>query len=305
MDANKTFLNRAQHIASYILAAVFLSVANVAVAGDLFSERSLRVGFHLPSFHEYSREDFEVSVKILTEEMGKSLDINTNIIGYEDIKSMRKDFEQGRINMIFASPLLVITQFDNSLISDGFKMILSGGNPDRLVILTRKHEGMDSFKALRGKKLGLIENDPAADLYVNYLSRLNFHKDYPQVFKEMPREKKSHQIILKLFFSQVDVVSVYENFYQITGELNPQIFEKIQVIGHIDGILQSACFFHKNVDPAFREQVISEVLKLNTYARGRQYLEVLKTDKAIRVTPDELDKTRELYNNNQHFKRTR
>lgn len=305
MDATPTVLNRAKQITSHLLAAAFLSLATFAVAGDLFSERSLRVGFHLPSFHEYSREDLEISVKILTEEMGNSLDISTSISSYDDIKSMRTDFERGKINLIFVSPLLIITDFDSRLIADGFKLILSGGNPDRLVVLTRKNEGMDTFKSLRGKKLGLIENDPAADLYMNFLSRSNFHKDYQQVFKKMPREKKSHQAILKLFFKQVDVVSVYENFYTITGELNPQIFEKTQVIERIEGILQSACYFHKNVDPVFREQVIAEVIKLNTYARGQQYLEIFKTDKAVRVTPAELDRTRQLYNNYQRLKRTK
>ncbi|KJV07060.1 PhnD/SsuA/transferrin family substrate-binding protein [Methylocucumis oryzae] len=288
-----------------MLAVVFITLVDVARADDLFNERSLRIGFHLPSFHEYSREDLEVSVKLLTEEMGRSINISTSISIYDDIKSMRQDFEKGTINLIFASPLLIITDFDSHLIADGFKLILSGGNPDKLVILTRKHEGMDSFSSLRGKKLGLIENDPAADLYVNYLSRSNFRKDYPQAFKEMPREKKSHQIILKLFFNQVDVVSVYENFYKIAGELNPQIFEKIQIIDHIDGILQSACFFHKNVDAVFREQVIAEVLKLETYPRGRQYLEIFKTDHAIRATPAELNGTRQLFNNYQRLKKSK
>ncbi len=297
--------NFARQIASTMLIVVFLVLADVASADDLFSERSLRVGFHLPSFHEYSREDLEVSVKLLTEEMGRSINIKTSISSYEDIKSMREDFEQGKINLVFVSPLLIITHFDSRLIADGFKLILSGGNPDRLVVLTRKNEGMDSFKSLRGKKLGLIENDPAADLYINYLSQSNFGKDYSRVFKEMPREKKSHQIILKLFFSQVDVVSVYENFYKVTGELNPQIFQKTQIIDHIDGILQTACFFHKNVDPVFREQVIAEVLKLETYPRGRQYLEIFKTEHAVRVTPDELNGAKQLFNNYQRFKKSK
>jgi ABC-type phosphate/phosphonate transport system substrate-binding protein len=279
--------------------------ANFADAGDLFAEQSLRIGFHRASFHEYSREDLEISVKILTEEMGKEIGIQTSVLIYEDIKLMRTDFEQGKINLIFASPLLIATKFDSTLLADGFKMVPAGRNIDRLVVLTRKNEGMDDFKSLRSKKLGLVENDPAADLYINFLSQTNFKKDYHDTFTEIPREKKSHQVILKLFFGQADVVCVYDNFYQITTELNPQILSKTQIIAHIDGILQGAGFFHKNVDPVFRDRVIAEATQLNTYVRGQQFLEIFKDDKALRITPAELAMTRQLYSDYQRLRKTK
>jgi ABC-type phosphate/phosphonate transport system substrate-binding protein len=278
---------------------------NFADAGDLFAEQSLRIGFHRASFHEYSREDLEISVKILTEEMGKEIGIQTSVLIYEDIKLMRTDFEQGKINLIFASPLLIATKFDSTLLADGFKMVPAGRNIDRLVVLTRKNEGMDDFKSLRSKNLGLVENDPVADLYINFLSQTNFKKDYHDTFTEIPREKKSHQVILKLFFGQADVVCVYDNFYQITTELNPQILSKTQIIAHIDGILQGAGFFHKNVDPVFRDRVIAEATQLNTYVRGQQFLEIFKDDKALRITPAELAMTRQLYSDYQRLRKTK
>lgn len=290
-------------IAKYVLTLTFLLCAKFVGAGDLFAEQTLRIGFHRPSFHEYSREDLEISVKILTEEMGKELGIQTNVLIYEDIKLMRADFEQGKINLIFASPLIITNQFDNTLLADGFKMVPAGGSANTLVVLTRKNEGMDNFKSLRDKKLGLIENDPATDLYINFLSLSNFNKESKNVFREIPREKKSHQIILKLFFGQADVVSVYKNFYDITAELNPQILSKIQIIDHIDGILQSAGFFHKNVEQAFRDRIIGEAIKLNSYARGQQFLAIFKTEKAIRVSPTELAMTKQLYKDYQHLKK--
>ena len=287
--------------ARYFLTIIFVIFAGFADADDLFAVQTLRIGFHRPSFHEYSREDLEVSVKIVTEEMGKAIGLETSVIIYEDMKLMRTDFEAGKVNLIFASPLLIATEIDNDILADGFKFMPSGGKPESLVILTKKNAGMDHFNSLRGKKLGLTESDPVSDLYVNFLSQSNFKKDYQYVFKKTFREKKSHLVILKLFFDQVDVVCVYENFFEVTGELNPQIFSKIQIIDHIDGILPGPGFFHKKVDPAFREQVISEVIKMNTYARGRQFLEIFKTEQALRVTPAELDATRQLYKDYQHL----
>lgn len=297
--------NRLTQMVNWFMLMGFMIFAGLAGAEDLFAEQTLRVGLHRPSFHDFSREDLEHSVKILTEELGKEVGIQTTVMIYEDIDSMRTDFEQGKINLIFASPLLIATQIDKSLLADGFKLVIAGGNTDSLVVLTRKNEKMDDFKSLRRKKLGLVENDPAADLYINFLSRSNFNKDYPDIFKEIPREKKSHQVILKLFFGQSDVVCVYDNIYQIMSELNPQIFSKTQIIAHIDGILQGAGFFHKNVDPMFRDRVIVEAIRLNTYARGRQFLELFKADKTVRVSPTDLASSRRLYNDYQKLNKIR
>jgi len=300
MNTNKISLKQIVECLVIITCVIF---STFAVAEDLFHQQTLRIGFHRPSFHDYSREDLEISVKILTEEMGKELGIETNVTIYEDMKSMNADFEKGTINLIFASPLLIANEVDNSLLADGFKMIPSGGTADRLVILTRKNEGLDNFKSLRNKKLGLVENDPTSDLYVNFLSQSNFKKDYQNSLKLMPREKKSHQVILKLFFGQIDVTCVYENFYQTTAELNPQILDRVQIIEHIDGILQGAGFFHKNVDPAFRERVINAAIKLNTYPRGRQFLEIFKTEEALRAIPSDLTVTKKLFNDYLHLKK--
>ncbi len=295
---NQMFLKHAY----YVLTITLVIFAGFADAGDLFAEKTLRIGFHGASFHEYSREDLEVSVKIVTEEMGKAIGIETNVVIYEDMKLMRTDFENGKVNLIFASPLLIATEINQDLLADGFIFNPSGGKPDSLVILTKKNTGMDHFNSFRGKKLGLTESDPVSDLYVNFLSQSNFKKDYQQVFKKISHDKKSHLVILKLFFDQVDVVCVYENFFEVTGELNPQIFSKIQIIDRINGIPPGPGFFHKKVDPVFREQVISEVIKMNTYPRGRQFLEIFKTEQALRVTPAELDKIRQLYKEYQHLR---
>lgn len=303
MDTIQMILKRAKQIVSYFLFIFFVIFPAVTGASDLFGEKTLRIGFHRPSFHEYSREDLQITVKIVTEEMGKDLGIQTAVFIYEDMKLMSTDFAQGKINLIFSSPLLIANEVDNTLLADGVKFLPIGGDLTSLVILTQKNKGMDNFNSLRGKKLSLIENDPVTELYVNFLSQSNFKKDYIDVFEKTPREKKSNQAILKLFFNKVDVVCVYENFFRTTAELNPQILSKIQIINHSDSLLQSVGFFHKNVDAVFREDVIAAVIKLNTYPRGQQFLQIFKTDQAIRASPIELAMIKQLYSNYRRMKK--
>jgi ABC-type phosphate/phosphonate transport system substrate-binding protein len=282
---------------------IFLGIVQFtpASANDVL-DGTLRVGFHSPSFNEYSKEELEISVGVLTEQMGSEIGLQTTVTVYNDIRLMKKDFEQGTINLIFASPLLISTVFDKNTLADGFKMVLDGGNPDTLVVITRKNEGLDDFNLLKGKRLALVENDPSVSLYMNLLSLSAFKKEFKDVFTLVPVEKRSHQVILKLFFNQADVICVYYNYYKISVELNPQLNEKLQIISQGDGFLQSAGFFHTAVNPEFREKIINEALRLHTYPRGKQFLEVFKTEKAERINAEELSLTRRLYEQYVHLK---
>jgi len=282
-----------------ILALIGLTIAtDLATAADNFLEPTFRAGFYTRAFPDFSYEDIEISVKVLGEEIGKQAGIKTTITVFNDINLMRKAFELGEINFVVASTLNLANDFDNKLLADGFK--LTPNDPtENLLIITRKNEGLDEFKAARGKRLALVEYDPVADLYIDYLALSTFKKNYQASFKSISREKKAHQIILKLFFGQADVVCVYQNAYKIASELNPQLLSKLQIIAQLRGIPQGAGLFHKNVPAEFREHVITEVMKLETHARGQQFLQLFKADKTIRASLADLTATKQLYIDHQ------
>jgi ABC-type phosphate/phosphonate transport system substrate-binding protein len=278
---------------------IFLSLAS---ADDKFAEQTLRAGFYARAFPDFSVEDIEISVKLLAEEIGKNVDIQTTVVVFEDVQAMNHAFEEGKINFAVASSLNIANEFNNELLADGFRLQISGDNPDSILVMTRKNEGLDDIKSLMGKKLGLVEYDPVADLYIDYLSKSTFNnKSYKKVFREIPREKKANQIILKLFFGQTDVICVYQNAYVHAAELNPQLVSKLQIIKQLDGIPQGAGFFHKRVPAEFREKVIAEALKLDTHVRGQQLLQLFKADKAIRSSLEDLVATKKLNNEYQQL----
>ena len=136
---------------------------------------------------------------------------------------------------------------------------------------------------------------PMTELYMDFLARRTFKQGYQKSFKLIPREKKAHQLILKLFFDQADLACVYYNAYQTAIDLNPQIQERLQIIAHTDNIPQGAGMFHNKVTPEFRESVITQALKLASYVRGQQLLQLFKSDEAVRSSAANLLAARKLY----------
>ncbi|MCF7988792.1 MAG: phosphate/phosphite/phosphonate ABC transporter substrate-binding protein [Methylovulum sp.] len=267
----------------------------IAKASDPFDELSLRVGLDAKSFPDFSQEDLEVSIKLLSEELGKEIGIQTTITVYDDIKAMRTDFQQGIINFVVASSILLVTQFDTQQFTDGFRFVRADSTPDQVLVLSQKKYGKTDLKNFLGKRLVLAKSDPMTELYMDYLARRTFKQGYQKSFKEMPREKKTHQLILKLFFNQADITCVYYNAYQTAIDLNPQLEEQLQIIAHTDNIPQGAGFFHKDVPLEFRESVITQVLKLARYTRGQQLLQLFKSDVAVRSNTVDLLSTKKFY----------
>lgn len=267
----------------------------VMAIDDPFSEQSLRVGFFSKSFPDFTLEDIEVSVKMLSEQLGVEVGVETKVTIYDDLRTMRKDFEQGRINFVVSSSLSLVTEFDGQLFADGIRLVMSSDSPDQVVVLAQKKSGKSTFKEFIGKRLVMVQFDPMTDLVMEYLSWHNFKQGYQASFIEIPREKKAHQLILKLFFDQADITCVYNNSYQVAVDLNPQLREQLEIIANIDGIPQGAGLFHINTPLSFRTKVIEQALKISSRSRGQQLLQVFKADKVLRATSDDLLPVKKLY----------
>ena len=292
------FLSMSLTLAKYwIICCIFLGsflYDNRAWADDAFASDSFRVGFYARAFPDFSLADLETTVKLLSEEIGKKIGLQTSVTVFTDLAEMRKAFEHGEINFVVASSLNLANEFENSQFSDGFRMVTSNDFNDTLVVMTQKNAGLDTFKSLAGKRLTLVENDPIAHLYIDTLALSNFKKHYHDSFKVVKNEKKYMQTILKLFFGQTDVICVYQNAYAVASELNPQIVDKLQIVSQINGIPQGLGFFHVSTPPLFREKVIAELLKLDANARGRELLQLFKADKTIRTSPADLIPVKQL-----------
>ena len=281
---------------------LFAASSALAYADEVRNKPAFRAGFYMHSFSNVPIEDLKISLKVLAEEIGDKIGIQTTIVVFDDLKLLRTAFEQGEINFVAASSLQLTNEFDVSLFADGFRFFTSSELTDTLVVMTRKGEGVDDFKSLKGMRLALVEEDPIAELYVNVLSLSILKQSAKFTFKEVNKYKKPQQIILKLFFGQTDVICFYQKAYQLAVELNPQLNTKLQVIEKLDDVPLGLGFFHKNVPSDLREKVIAEALRLSSYTRGRELLNIFRSDLAIRTTLADLDGAKRLFADFKKFK---
>ena len=276
------------------LGLILIVFSALAYAQEQLNQETFRLAYYAPAFPEHTYEDLNIAVKVLGEEIGKQMGLPTSITVYDDLNLMRKEFEEGRINCVLANSVILSNEFDNTLFAEGFKFIKSGSLSDTLVVVTRKNEGLDRFKDLAGKRLTLLEFNPIADYYIKVLAIENFGKKASKSFKEIQRERKSHQAVLKVFFGQTDATCIYESYFKLATDLNPQLNSKLQIIAQLSDVAQVIGLFHVNTSPEFRAQVIAVLLKLETFPRGKQLLEMIKVDRAEPANTADLAVTKQL-----------
>ncbi len=272
-----------------------LSFAYRSYAADKVIEQpSLNMGLFVNSLSEVTRADVDVAFNFWAGEIGKQEGITVMTQVYTDINVMRRDFDADKINFIIASPLPLLNEFDHEQLAEGYKVVWGSSAEDNLLVVTRKQSKLHDLVALKNKQLSIVQNEPISAMYADILALESFGLEAKKVFSKINYESKSTRLVLNLFFKRTDVILVYQQLYDLTCELNPQIKRDTQIINVLPNLPRVLGYFHKRVDPEFRELVLTEVDKLATHPRGRQLLALFQADKVVRSNTTDLKSTQEL-----------
>lgn len=282
------------------LLVLMFATKSVRANDESMPQLTLRTGFLLSSFPEVSLEDMKIALPFWVEEVGRQVNIPSSIYIYQDSAQMRSDFDLDKINFIVASPMVFVQEFDLANLVDGYKVVWSGISADELLVVTHQDSGINTIAEVKNRDLMLLKNEPVSVMYADVLALKNFGKRSKDVYHSINFAQKSNRLIYQLFFKKTDVIFIYKIMYDLAIELNPQIGKKTKVIATLPEIPRALGFFHRKVDPDFREKVISEVEQLYTHPRGQQLLELFQADKTIRSQVSDLKTTQQL--NQQHRK---
>lgn len=258
----------------------------------------LMVGISAQSFPDVSLTDIEVTIKLLGEELGESSGYETIVTAYNNEKRLQQDFEQGKINFVVTSSLILAVEYDQSLLTDGFRFVRDSEFPDQLLIVGQQRYELEDF---RGKRMVLAQRDPMNELNMDYFAWKTFKQGYKSSFKVLPPVEKVNQLLLKIFFGEADLTSVYQNFYQTALELNPQLRTRLKVLAQMDNVPAAGAFFRKDTQETFREKVILEALHMTDKPRGKQLMEMFKCDRILRSGVEDLMPAKQLFNARQRL----
>lgn len=282
-----------------LLVISVISGAGLADTPAFDARPAFKIGYHINSFPDITPTESYQTLDFLNQELGEFAKLEVSHIPYDDIEQMRDDFQLGVFNFVILPPLTIIKYYDKDMLRGGFNATDNNQSLDTLQLITRKNEGLDSFRDLQGKRMSFPENESFSAFYLETLVSGISKKAMTHFFSDIDEQKKSQTLIFRLFFKQTDAILVYRSQLQLAIEMNPQIGNTVQVIEQIQSIPKRIGFFHKDVSEKLREYIVLQVLKFQETVQGQQLLELLKADQIKRSHLSDLQKISDLYFDNK------
>lgn len=283
------------------LICIGLGIDSVCMADSAAETQPiLKAGVSANSFPDVSAADLEVTIKLLVEEIGRKAGFEAELTAYSDEQKLQHDFESGKINFVVSSSLIMVRDYDINQFGNGVRFIRAGDNPEQLLIVGSAN--YQNLSDLRGKRIVLAQNDPLAELYADYMALKTFKKHYQSSFKALP-PTKVNQLLMKIFFGEAELTAVYFSFYKTALDMNPQLQSKLKIFAQLDNIPSSGAFFHKDTPAAFQEKIIQATLTLGEEARGRQLMDIFKSDRIYPSDARDLVPAKQLLEASQHLSR--
>lgn len=266
---------------SLILAALFGVPARAATDAE-----PLNMGFYLPGIRDANLADVKISLQLWAEEVGSPFGLLVKAHMYDDMHTLHRDVVQGRINIIIAPGMEMAEIFSPEEITRGFAG-RRRNTEEGLALIVAKASGVRQFSDLRGKRLARLSNDRLVDVYLETQCQQQAGVACSNLFT-ISEEKRDVQSIHKVFFGQVDAALVRLSALHAASEMNPQIEARLRVLLDWKTTALSFGMMTVHSEPAYRDLVLRSAMQATKTVRGKQILELFKTDYMEQVSKNDL-----------------
>lgn len=251
-------------------------LAYLASAGALASGR-LDMGFYLPGLREADVADVKVTLQFWADEVARSHGMTAFAHTYDDMGLLARDGRAGRIHMVVAPGMELADHFAPGELAQGFVTVRHGVT-EGLALVVRRQEGIARFADLAGKRLLRLSQDRLSAVFLDKQC-LRWLGSGCDGRMQVAEEKRDHPAILKVFFGQADAALVHLDALQTAGELNPQVRQRIRSLLEWPTRATGFGMMMANSDPDLRQRSVAAALGVQRTARGRQILELFRSDR--------------------------
>ena len=257
----------------------------------------LNMGFYLPGIRDANLADVHITLQLWADEVGKAHGIAATAYTYTDMAALYRDSMGGKINLIVAPGMEIAETFTPEELAPGF-VGKHHGTGEGLALIVRASDSIRQFGDLRGKKVLHLSNDRLSSVFLENQCRQHTGVACTDLF-QVNEEKRNSQTIHKVFFGQADAALVSISALHAANELNPQIRQSLRILEEWKVSSLSYGLMSARTDKALRDRIVKSAMQATTTVRGKQLLELFKTDFMDRVDVQELKPYWDLYREHQ------
>ncbi len=259
---------------------------------------NIRVGFEQSLFSEVDLKDAQLALEIWMDNLTSNSDKNfeAESLTYPDLDSMVRAVRAGDLDIINISGVDFLS-IPPDIPIDPFLVPAKRGSPlDNYLLIVHKSSGITQLRQLENRTLTLKSGgqEKVSRLWMENLLLSKGLGSGSHFFHSIQVADKPSQVLLPVFFKQVDAGIIPKEAFRIMVELNPQIGESLSVLEESPGLLNLISCFHRELDPEIREIILDTAYVLHELRDGQQILTLFQMDQALPFDPSYIRELREL-----------
>lgn len=266
-----------------IFRAMLLGHAAFAASAE---QPLVNMGFYLPAIREASMADLKISLGVWVDEIAKPYGVRINATTYDDMAAMRRALEREDLNFINAPGMELAEIFKPEDIRQGYAR-RHFGIDEGLVLVVANTSGLSRFADLSGKRLSYLSSDRLTEYFMETQCLKTAGRNCRD-FLSMKEEKRDIQSVYNVFFGRADAALVNLSTLRTAEELNPQVRQRLKVILEWKAKAVYFGMMTRHTDERFRGQILRSAAGAMKTVRGRQLLELFRTDYLEPVDADAL-----------------
>lgn len=267
------------------LLIAFSSILYAQKEIDVSPKKSYTIGYMKNILGDVDINDAQAAVKLWIKEVVnnisyvKAYDIKSKI--YLNMDEFKEDLKNGDVALLRINMPDYFNYGIKLGLEPAFIPTINGNVGVEYYLLTRKNGVYKSLKDLKGINIGISsdQNLTASRLWLDIMLTKNNLPAKENFFNKIIEIQKESQLLLDLFFGQLDACIVSDNTFKLMAELNPQISADIICILKSPRYLQGLLCFTKNLnDENDKKSCRSGIMNVNQLTSGKQILSLIKID---------------------------
>lgn len=289
----------------YFLVMFIGFALSVGAANDNY--RELNFGINTESLITSSFVESKLALSLWMQEVADTEKTKLNVVFYDNHHSLISDFSNNKIQVLVTDTLEFLENKNNLNLSDSYMWSLSGFQDSkfyRYFLISNKNSNIYSLKQIKNKKIAFKENDQLGKVWLNSLLYKNHLDDYKQLISEENNLKKRSQLVLEVFFNNVDLAVVSEDTWSAMIRINPNLEKKINILATSERLFLPiiGLVSKKNNSNNIMKRFINISNKAVLSVRERKIRELIKLAQTFEITLSDIETLDSFYLNYKKMK---
>jgi ABC-type phosphate/phosphonate transport system substrate-binding protein len=259
--------------------------ADETVRGERGGGNSIVIGYSARVFCSIDPKDVIALTKVWMELVDRKMNNpwKTNVVFFKNIRDFENALSDGEVDIAVLLP----EEFINLRRRIPLTPVLSADYGkrfyDELLLLVRNDSGMSDISQLRHKRLK-IQTGQKGTIPMQWLDSLLTRKvssDTLRFFSTIQEDDNASQVVLPLFFGQVDACVANQTEFETLVEMNPQISRRLRILEKSPGFLTGIVAVRKDSTNERRNALLDAIQQLQSEPRGRQLLTLFRINRLI------------------------